>query len=221
MPPPHVTRFADINDTEDEYEPSPPPAPHSKRLKGQSGARLYRVEVFVKGCERCQKGTRDCVVGEVGAACVGCKTHKYKCNKTGQRKEETMVVTRPESDSDSEVEVVSERKGKGKKKQEAVEGDRKAKRRRGGSLERPKKAREVKVKLEKVEIPKERKEQAEKPRPRPTGRKSRAKAAVKTPAVVVSSGSEEEAMLVDVEDSEEEVPKTKRARLIKGTQKIL
>jgi hypothetical protein len=195
--PPRPTPFADINDTEDEYEPSPSPVSQPQGSK----SRLARLEVFVRACERCQKGDRDCVVGEVGAACVGCKAHKYKCDKTGQRHEKTMEVTRPEPDP--EVEVVEERKGK---KREVVEEDRKGKRRRAEATGKAKKAKEVKVKVEKVE----------KPKPKPTVRNTRAKAGVKTPAVVESSGAEDEPIVVDLEDSEEELPKTKRSRLMKG-----
>jgi hypothetical protein len=50
------------------------------------------------------------VEGEVGAACLACKQHKYKCDKTGSKNEKTMMVTRPASDFESEAE--EERRGK-------------------------------------------------------------------------------------------------------------
>jgi hypothetical protein len=123
--PPRPTPFTNINDTEDKYELSPPPPSQPKGLKSHSESQVARIEVFVQACKRCQKGERDCEVGEVGAMCVGCKSRKYRCDKTRQRKEKTMVVTRPVSNSEEEMEVVEDRK---EKKREVVVVDRKAKR---------------------------------------------------------------------------------------------
>jgi hypothetical protein len=137
VPPPGVGAFEDMNDTEDEYEPTPPPPSQPKRSKSHSGHLTCLIEVFAKACEWCQKGDRDCVVEELGAACVGCKFHKYKCNRTGLRNALTMKVVQPAPASeDLEVEVVEDKKGKkwevvelrkGKKGEE-VEVDRKGKR---------------------------------------------------------------------------------------------
>jgi hypothetical protein len=60
----------------------------------------------------------------------------------------------------------------------------------------------AKVKVVKVEV--------EKLKLRLTVKKSRTKAGVKTPAVVESLGAEDQPMVVDVEDSEEEVPRRSR-----------
>jgi hypothetical protein len=71
--------------------------------------------VYVKACERCLKGKRDCMVDKQGSACAGCKARKYGCDHTGQFDVLVMRVMRPisGSESESEVEVVAvERKGK-------------------------------------------------------------------------------------------------------------
>ena len=152
--------------------------------------------MYVKACERCQKGKRDCVVDELGAACVGCKARKYGCDQTGDRRAKMMRVVRPVSDSDSEVETVET-----------------GKRRRAESPPAAKKKGKVKVKAtvkvkeEKVRVKEEKKG---KPRPRP---KPKAKAPPKSTAVVESE--DEDAMVVD-EESDEGQPTLKRVRKEKG-----
>jgi hypothetical protein len=71
--------------------------------------------VYVKACERCLKGKRDCVVDEQGSARVGCKAWKYGCDHTGRFDVPVMRVMRPVSGSELESEVVvvaAGRKGK-------------------------------------------------------------------------------------------------------------
>jgi hypothetical protein len=92
----------------DEYHPPPSP--------GQSApAAIQHLQVYVKGCERCQKGRRDCVVEHLGAACVDCRLRKYRCDHTSKRDAQTMWVTRPIADLDLEIEVVED-KPKGTKR---------------------------------------------------------------------------------------------------------
>ena len=57
----------------------------------------------------------DCEVDKLGAACAGCKAHKYRCDHIGKKNLRTMEVVRPISDLEKleELEeVVEERKGR-------------------------------------------------------------------------------------------------------------
>ena len=176
-------RFQDVNDTEDEYQPSPSPAPRAK-----SAGKIRKIHIFESACERCQKGKRDCEVDELGAACLGCKSHKYGCGHTGKKKLATMWVVRPapvkdlvEEESEESEEVV-ERKGR--------------KRLANSPVQTTKGKGKGKVKVEK-------------PKPRPTEKKGKAKR---------QDGDEkdEDAMAVDDNASDEGEPKQKRPRLIQG-----
>jgi hypothetical protein len=69
----------------------------------------------------------------LGAACVACKTHKYRCDHTGNPKLETMTVIRPNAESEGEAVV-----------------DRKSKKRQAESPVPPKKVKKVAVKVEKT-----------------------------------------------------------------------
>jgi len=55
----------------------------------------------------------DCEVDKLGAACAGCKAHKYRCDHIGKKNLRTMEVVRPISnseESEESEEVVEERK---------------------------------------------------------------------------------------------------------------
>ena len=86
-------------------------APGKPRLTGK----IRKIHIFESACERCQKGKRDCEVDELGAACLGCKSHKYGCDHTGKKNLTTMWVVRlaPVKDwVEEELEEVVERKGR-------------------------------------------------------------------------------------------------------------
>jgi len=202
MAPRTPKKFQEIDGSEDEYTPSESPSPPPPSVE------MVEVLVFVKACIRCQKGKRDCEVVEVGAACLSCKGHNYKCDKTDQTDMKTMWVRRPAKESDVVVVVEEDR-----------QVDRKGKKRQAESpvAVKPKKVRVKVEKAEKVEKPRATKaEKAEKSRA--TKSKGKAKQrAPKTSLMVVDSSEAEEAMEVD--ESEPEVksgPKPKRARLVKG-----
>ena len=176
-----------------------PSPPLTQRKCAVSDANIQTLEVFTKACMRCQKGKRDCEVDELGAACLGCRARKYKCDHMGKTDLKTMMVSRPVTDSESEVEVVE---GKGKK-------------RRAESPVAPKKTKEkkVRVKVEKVE----------KVEKKPSGSKAKTKTKQR-PApkslAVVNTDEDNDAMDVDGEPSDEE-PTVKRARLTKGEYSLI
>jgi hypothetical protein len=174
----------------DEYNPSPSPAPPTPRKRAKSDRTVQDMHVFVKACERCQRGKRDCVVDELGAACAGCKARKYGCDNTGKMQARTMMVARPVTDSDSEVEVEVK------------------KRRAESPVVARKKAKKVKVKEEKVE----------KKKARATGQKGKGnqRGLPKGSVVAVDTDEEEdEGMAVD-DESDEGERQPKRARQMKG-----
>lgn len=211
-------KFQEIDD--EEYSPSPPPpTPHKRKVaesktestpESQPDDCLVNLVVFMKACVRCQKAKRDCEVDEVGAACVGCKTHKYGCTHTGNADLKTMVVRRPAAtpESGDEIEFVEDKKGKKRKAESPTPVTR---RKVTVKSERTKKGKE------KVERPRVKVERPKASASKPAGRRR----ALKSSAIVVdiSDDNGDEAMEVD-EESEEEAPKPKprqkRARVIRG-----
>jgi hypothetical protein len=164
---------------------------------------MQDIEVYVKACEKCQKGKRDCKVESLGAACVGCHLLKYKCDRTHRKDAKTMWVRRPIPDSASEVEVLEEKPKGTKRRAESPDVSKKDKGKAKTTVKEEKSKAKAKGKDEK---------------PKATAKKAKAKPRTvrKSPAIVVDS-SQDEVMIVDEVESEGEAkPKPKRARLAQG-----
>jgi len=96
---PPLPKFQVIKES-DEYQPSSSPVAPRQAKPSKLYGRVIKILVFVSACERCNRGKRDCVVDELGALCMGCKAHKYRCSHTGKKDLKTMVVTRSVDDSE-------------------------------------------------------------------------------------------------------------------------
>ena len=187
--------FQALDESSDEYELEAP--------SRWNGPGTKQVLVYLKACERCMRGKRDCRVDEGSTACVACRSKKYGCSHTGKSGLKSMWVVRPDSESGSDEEE-EEEEGAQKGKKRRVETQKKEKEK---EKERVKKEKEVKVKEEKT-----------RPRPRPTAAskgkgKAKARPPPKSSAMVVDESDEQ----VEVVDDEMDVePEAKRMRVAPG-----